>query len=88
MLVDITTTSLEMNDQSEFKPSSREIPNLEIKRAEIALPELNRFLYTAVGGLLLDRSAAVDVLPMGNLAQPSRTRDLAGVPQRHGGGLF
>ncbi len=50
MLVNVTTTSLEMRDQSEFKPSSRHIPNLEIKRAEIPLPELNRFLYTAVGG--------------------------------------
>jgi GNAT superfamily N-acetyltransferase len=50
MLVDVTTTSLEMHNQSEFKPSTRNIPNLEIKRAEIPLPELNRFLYTAVGG--------------------------------------
>jgi GNAT superfamily N-acetyltransferase len=50
MLVDITTYSLEMLKFSEFKPSSREIPNLEIKRAAIPLPELNRFLYTAVGG--------------------------------------
>lgn len=50
MLVDVTTYSLEMLEPSEFKPSSLNIPNLEIKRAEIPLPELNRFLYTAVGG--------------------------------------
>ncbi len=50
MLVNVTTHSLEMLDQSEFKPSSRDILNLEIKRTEIPLPELNRFLYAAVGG--------------------------------------
>ncbi len=50
MQVSVTTTSLEMLEFSEFKPSTRNIPNLEIVRAEIPLPELNRFLYTAVGG--------------------------------------
>ncbi len=50
MLVDVTTTSLEMRSQTEIKPSLRTIANLEIKRTEIPLPELNRFLYTAVGG--------------------------------------
>jgi GNAT superfamily N-acetyltransferase len=50
MLIDVTTYSLEMRNQTEFKPSSRNVENLEIKRAEIPLPELNRFLYTAVGG--------------------------------------
>lgn len=50
MQVDVTTISLEMHEQTQFKPSSRHVPNLEIKRAEIPLPELNRFLYTAVGG--------------------------------------
>ena len=50
MRVDVITYSLEMLDKSEFKPSTRTVDNLEIRRAEIALPELNRFLYTAVGG--------------------------------------
>jgi ribosomal protein S18 acetylase RimI-like enzyme len=50
MLIDVIIHSLEMRDQSEFMPSNRTISNLQIKRAEIPLPELNRFLYTAVGG--------------------------------------
>ena len=50
MLVDVTTYSLEMLDKAEFKPSNRVIEHLEIRRSEIPLPELNRFLYTAVGG--------------------------------------
>jgi GNAT superfamily N-acetyltransferase len=50
MLVDVTTTSLEMLSPTEFKPSTRDIANLEVVRAEIPLPELNRFLYTAIGG--------------------------------------
>ncbi len=49
MLVDVTTCSLEMLHPSEFNSSIRNIPNLEIRRAEIPLPELNRFLYCAVG---------------------------------------
>jgi GNAT superfamily N-acetyltransferase len=50
MIVDVTTYSLEMLEFSAFQPSIREIPNLQIQCAEIPLPELNRFLYTAVGG--------------------------------------
>jgi GNAT superfamily N-acetyltransferase len=50
MLVDVTTYSLEMLHPSEFKASRLKIENLEIRRAEIPLPELNRFLYCAVGG--------------------------------------
>ena len=33
----------------ELKPSAPEVPDLEIREARIASPELGRFLYTAVG---------------------------------------
>ncbi|GAA2408158.1 GNAT family N-acetyltransferase [Actinomadura vinacea] len=58
--VDVTTWYLEQRDRAELTPPRRE-PEVavEIVRAEPAGPELNRFLYTAVGGDLywLDRLA-------------------------------
>lgn len=45
----VTTYHLEMLDRADLRPG-RSRSDLDIRRAEIPLPELNRFLYTAVGG--------------------------------------
>ena len=50
MRTKITTYYLEMPDPASFRPSKFEHAEIEIKRAKIPCPELNRFLYTAVGG--------------------------------------
>ena len=50
MIVQIGITYLEMTDSSQLIPKRVDIEGLEIVRAEIPLPELNRFFYTAVGG--------------------------------------
>ena len=50
MIVEIDITYLEMTDPSQLIPKRVDVAGLEIRRAEIPLPELNRFLYTAVGG--------------------------------------
>jgi GNAT superfamily N-acetyltransferase len=50
---EITTWHLEMTDPAELRPSrasAQSIPGLRIEQARIPSPELNRFLYTAVGG--------------------------------------
>src|SRR5207249_250851 len=46
----VTTYYLEMTDPLQLRPAARPSPELVIRRAEIVCPELNRFLYTAVGG--------------------------------------
>ena len=50
MKVDVTTYYLEMTDPQELcaKPLLRQ--DVDIKQAQVPCPELNRFLYTAVGG--------------------------------------
>ncbi len=45
----VTTYYLELRSLEEFTPSGTEVPDLEIREARIASPELGRFLYTAVG---------------------------------------
>jgi GNAT superfamily N-acetyltransferase len=50
MIVEVGITYLEMTDSSQLKPKRADIKGLEIRRAEVPLPEFNRFLYTAVGG--------------------------------------
>lgn len=45
----ITTYYLELRSVDELEPSGSEMPDLEIREARIASPELGRFLYTAVG---------------------------------------
>ena len=50
MIVEIGITYLEMTDPSQLIAKKLDIEGLEIRRAEMPLPELNRFLYTAVGG--------------------------------------
>ena len=45
----VTTYHLELRSLEEFTPSGTEVPDLEIREARIASPELGRFLYTAVG---------------------------------------
>ncbi len=49
----VTTTYLEMNDPSELRPSKVEAPPFRLVRVEIPCPELNRFLYAAVGAAWL-----------------------------------
>ena len=49
METQVTTYYLELRGLEEFKPSGRDVPDLEIREARIASPELGRFLYTAVG---------------------------------------
>lgn len=48
--VDVTTWSLEMHDAGELKPARAPAMLVSIERTEVPQPELNRFLYTAVGG--------------------------------------
>lgn len=45
----VTTTHLEMTDRSQLKPAREAKVALDLRRAELPCPELNRFLYTAVG---------------------------------------
>ena len=49
MLRLVTTTYLEMTDRSQLRPAAPGPPGYEVVRARIPCPELNRFLYTAVG---------------------------------------
>ncbi len=50
MKTQVTTYYLELNDPGELRPSRAVVAELEIRQARIPAPELNRFLYTAVGG--------------------------------------
>ncbi|HYG64293.1 MAG TPA: GNAT family N-acetyltransferase [Thermoanaerobaculia bacterium] len=50
MQAEVTTWHLEMLSPADLRPSGAEVPGLEIRQARIPSPELNRFLYTAVGG--------------------------------------
>ncbi len=46
----VTTFYLEMTDPAALRPALPPPANFTIVRAELPSPELNRFLYTAVGG--------------------------------------
>lgn len=46
----VATTYLEMTDRAQLRPPSNSAPEMVVQQASIACPELNRFLYTAVGG--------------------------------------
>lgn len=50
MKVKVVTHHLEMTDPAAVRPARGTIPGLEIRQAMHPCPELNRFLYTAVGG--------------------------------------
>ena len=50
MRVDVTTYYLEMTDPQELCPKPLLRQDVDIKQAQVPCPELNRFLYTAVGG--------------------------------------
>jgi ribosomal protein S18 acetylase RimI-like enzyme len=50
MLQQVTTYYLEMNSPAELRPALSVVADLEIRQASTPSPELNRFLYTAVGG--------------------------------------
>jgi GNAT superfamily N-acetyltransferase len=45
----VTITYLEMTDRAQLRPAGSGAPPLQLVRAEIPCPELNRFLYAAVG---------------------------------------
>ncbi len=46
----VTTTYLEMTDARDLRPALRPGEEMVVRQARIPCPELNRFLYTAVGG--------------------------------------
>ena len=50
MIREETIHYLEMESPDELRPAKTPMTPVEIRRAEIPCPELNRFLYTAVGG--------------------------------------
>lgn len=50
MRTEVTTYYLEMTDLAHLRPKPAPRPDLQVMHAQIPLPELNRFLYTAVGG--------------------------------------
>ncbi len=50
MITDVTTYYLEMTDPNALRPKLSAYPGLSIDQAQRPSPELNRFLYTAVGG--------------------------------------
>ena len=45
----VTTTYLEMTDRAQCRPARPASVDFQLLRAEVPCPELNRFLYTAVG---------------------------------------
>jgi len=50
MRTEVTTYYLEMLEPTWLRASSSLPDDIELKQAKIPCPELNRFLYTAVGG--------------------------------------
>ncbi len=50
METQVTTYYLELRNVGGLRRSTADVPGLEIREAEIASPELGRFLYTVVGG--------------------------------------
>ncbi len=51
MPIEVTTYYLEITDRTQLRPKQvTGRSDLALIEAEIPLPELNRFLYTAVGG--------------------------------------
>jgi GNAT superfamily N-acetyltransferase len=50
MRVDVTTYYLEMTEAHALRPKPLRRQDVEIQQARVPCPELNRFLYTAVGG--------------------------------------
>ncbi|MEX1019796.1 MAG: hypothetical protein WDZ49_09060 [Litorilinea sp.] len=46
----VTVYYLEMLSPRDLRASARAPEGVEIRQAEVVSPELNRFLYTAVGG--------------------------------------
>ncbi|HEY9623476.1 MAG TPA: GNAT family N-acetyltransferase [Crinalium sp.] len=50
MLTPVTTWYLEMLHPDQLRPALTDNPDLQVMQAEIPSPELNRFLYTSVGG--------------------------------------
>ena len=61
METQVTTYYLELRSVEEFTPSGTEAPDLEIREARIACPELGRFLYSGGTCLALDRPAELAV---------------------------
>jgi GNAT superfamily N-acetyltransferase len=51
MLVEVQTWYLEMLSPDQLRRTGPPSPEARVERADVPSPELNRFLYTAVGGL-------------------------------------
>ncbi|HEY4310474.1 MAG TPA: GNAT family N-acetyltransferase [Pirellulales bacterium] len=49
MLTEVTTYYLEIVDRAALRPARAQAVPVEIRQARVPLPELNRFLYVAVG---------------------------------------
>ena len=49
MTQSVMTTYLEMTSPGQLRPSARIIPGFDVRRVEIPLPALNRWLYEIVG---------------------------------------
>jgi GNAT superfamily N-acetyltransferase len=50
MPTEVVTYYLEMTSPDELRPARAEGVPLDVRQAQVPCPELNRFLYTAVGG--------------------------------------
>jgi GNAT superfamily N-acetyltransferase len=50
MMVDVTTTYLEITSPAGLRPKRSGRADVQMARVQTPMPELNRFLYTAVGG--------------------------------------
>lgn len=50
MRIRVVTSYLEMTDPNDLKPAKPGQVEMDVRQAVIPSPELNRFLYTAVGG--------------------------------------
>ena len=50
MIVEVTTYHLEMTDPEKLCPKQVDWPQLTVERGQKPSPELNRFMYAAVGG--------------------------------------
>ncbi len=46
----VTTYHLEMTDAAQFRPAPQRAGDFTVQQVRVVCPELNRFLYTAVGG--------------------------------------
>ena len=87
MQIEVTTYYLEMKSPDELCPSQRASSKPEILQVAIPAPELNRFLYTAVGAAWywIDR---LELPGLARLAATPAATNLGGLSGRQPGGLL